>query len=97
MFHITWNDAADRIENRAFLTAALEPVLQLLMQKNSIVQRYLTALEVASMSHGFPMLPSMFCKVSIIHEPVRWPACYMHKLLKPNPRLIGHTAWFLCT
>ena len=43
---IAWNDATERIENRALLTQALEPVLQVLMQKNSVVQHYLTALEV---------------------------------------------------
>ena len=55
---IAWNDVTERIENRAFLTQALEPVLQVLMQRNSIVQRYLTVPEVPSMTHGVPMLSS---------------------------------------
>lgn len=66
---IAWNDATERIENRAFLTQALEPVLQVLMQKNSVVQRYLTALEVPSMTHGFPMLSSSSIP-SMIGRPV---------------------------
>ena len=55
---IAWNNVTYRIENRGFLTNALKPVLQTLMQNNCIVQRYLTVLEVPSMSHGFPKLSS---------------------------------------
>ena len=66
---IAWNDATERIENRAFLTQALEPVLQVLMQKNSVVQHYLTALEVPSMKHGFPMLSSSSI-AGIVNRPI---------------------------
>ena len=66
---IAWNDVTKRIENRAFLTQTLEPVLQVLMQNNSIVQRYLTVLEVPSIAHGFPMLPSSSV-AGVISRPV---------------------------
>lgn len=66
---IAWNDAAERVENRIFLTSALEPVLQVLLQHNSVVQRYLTALEVPSMEHGYPVLPSSSI-ASIISGPI---------------------------
>ena len=66
---VAWNDATERIENRAFLTQALEPVLQVLMRNNTVVQRYLTALEVPSMKHGFPMLSSSSV-ASIISRPI---------------------------
>ena len=66
---IAWNDATECVENRAFLTQALEPVLQVLMQRNTVVQRYLTVLEVPSMTHGFPMLsPSSIA--TIISRPI---------------------------
>ena len=66
---IAWNDAAERVENRVLLTQALEPVLQVLMHKNSVVQRYLTVLEVPSMTHGFPML-SASSIATIVSRPI---------------------------
>ena len=67
---IAWNDVIDCIENRAFLTQALEIVLQVLMQRSSIVQRYLTVLEVPSMTHGFPMLSPRSITSIIAHCPI---------------------------
>ena len=66
---ICWNDATDCVDNRTLLTQAVEPVLQVLMQHNTTVQRYLTGLEVPSMTHGFPVLPSSSI-ASIISRPV---------------------------
>ena len=60
------------------LTQALEPVLKVLMQRNSVVQHYLTVLEVPSMTHGFPML-SPSSVATIISRPIaRYPSQSMY-------------------
>ena len=69
---IAWNDTTECVENCAFLTQAVEPVLQVLMQNDSVVQRHLTMLEVPSMTHGFPMLSSSSI-ATIISRPIAQP------------------------
>lgn len=69
---IAWNDTTECVENCAFLTQAVEPVLQVLMQNDSVIQRHLTMLEVPSMTHGFPMLSSSSI-ATIISRPIAQP------------------------